>query len=115
MATIAKPQLWDGYRFGNIELVRVISKAAISQFAQAHKDAVEPLLHWYSVTKRAAWRHLVDVRADFPHADAVDLFTVFNISGNKYRLVTVIKYRWQVVCIRHIFTHAEYDQGKWKP
>lgn len=40
--------------------------------------------------------------------------TVFNISGNKYRLVSVIKYRWRIVYIRHILTHAEYDEGKWK-
>ncbi|MGA9623959.1 MAG: type II toxin-antitoxin system HigB family toxin [Bryobacteraceae bacterium] len=75
---------------------------------------MESLLHWYGVTKRAAWRHLVDVRADFPHADAVDIFTVFNISGNKYRLVSAIKYRWRIVYIRHILMHAEYDEGKWK-
>lgn len=74
---------------------------------------MEPLLHWHSVTSRAAWRHLVGVHADFPHADAVDL-TVFNIGGNKYRLVSVIKYQWQVVYIRHILTHAKYDEGKWR-
>jgi mRNA interferase HigB len=94
--------------------VRIISKAAITEFGKTHKDAVESLLHWYGVAKRAAWKHLVDVRADFPHADAVDIFTVFNISGNKYRLVSVIKYRWRIVYIRHILTHAEYDEGKWK-
>ncbi len=94
--------------------MRIISKAAINEFSKTHKDAVESLLHWYGVTKRAAWRHLVDVRADFPHADAVDIFTVFNISGNKYRLVSVIKCRWRIVYIRHILTHAEYDEGKWK-
>ena len=94
--------------------VRIISKAAITEFSKTHKDATESLLHWHSATKRAAWKHLVDVRADFPHADAVDIFTVFNISGNKYRLVSVIKYRWQIVYIRHILTHAEYDEGKWK-
>ncbi|MFN0169723.1 MAG: type II toxin-antitoxin system HigB family toxin [Bryobacteraceae bacterium] len=77
-------------------------------------DALESLLHWHGVIKRAAWRHLADVRADFPHADAVDAFTVFNISGNKYRLVSVIKYHWQIVYIRHILTHAEYDKGRWK-
>ena len=103
-----------GYRFGNLEAVRVISKTAITEFTKTHNDALESLLHWHSVTKRAAWRHLVDVRAAFPHAAAVDLFTVFNIGGNKYRLVSVIKYRWQIVYIRHILTHAEYDEGKWK-
>jgi mRNA interferase HigB len=66
------------------------------------------------VTKHAVWRHPVDVRASFPHADTVGLFTVFNIGGNKYRLVSAIKYRWQVVYIRNILTHAEYDEGKWK-
>ena len=94
--------------------MRIISKAAITEFSITHKDAVESLLHWYGVTKRAAWRHLVDVRADFPHADAVDIFTVFNISGNKYRLVSAIKYRWRIVYIRHILTHTEYDEGRWK-
>jgi mRNA interferase HigB len=103
-----------GYRFGNLGVVRIISKTAITEFSEAHQDGLEPLLHWHSITKRAAWRHLADVRADFAHADAVGVFTVFNIGGGKYRLVSVIKYRWQIVYIRNILTHAEYDKGKWK-
>jgi mRNA interferase HigB len=119
--------LYRGYRFGNLRTVRIISKAAITEFTKTHKDALEPLLHWHSVTRHAVWRHPVDVRASSPHADSVGLFTVFNIGGNKYRLVSVIKYRWQVVYlvsvikyrwqvvyIRNILTHAEYDEGKWK-
>jgi len=94
--------------------VRIISRAAITEFSRTHKEALESLLHWHSVTKRAVWRHLVDVRTDFPHADAVGTFTVFNICGNKYRLVSVIKFRWQIVYIRNILTHDEYDEGKWK-
>ena len=103
------------YRLGNTELVRVISEAATSQFAKAHKDAVESLLHWYRVTKRAAWDIWSMFARIFRTSSVVDILTVFNISANKYRLVTVIKYRWQVVYIRHIFTHAEYDQEKWTP
>ena len=106
--------LHGGYRFGNLETVRIISKAAITEFSKTHQDALEPLLHWHRITKRAAWRYLADVRADFPHADAVGTLTVFNIRGNKYRLISGIKYRWQIVYIRHILTHAEYDKGKWK-
>jgi mRNA interferase HigB len=94
--------------------VRIISKAAITEFARNHKDALEPLMHWYVVAKRAGWQSLVEVREDFRHADAVELFTVFNIGGNKYRLVTVIKYRWQVIYVRHVLTHAEYSKEKWK-
>jgi mRNA interferase HigB len=94
--------------------VRIISKAAITEFSTTHTDALEPLLHWHSVTRRAAWQHLADLHADFPHADRVVIFTVFNIGGNKYRLISVIKYKWRIVYIRHILTHAEYDEGKWK-
>ena len=104
--------LQDGYRYGNLEALRIISKAAITEFSRAHRDALEPLLYWHSLSRRAAWRQLADVRADFPHADAVGIFTVFNIGGNKYRLVSAIKYRWQVVYIRHILTHTEYDRGR---
>jgi mRNA interferase HigB len=74
-----------------------------------HFDLMSPC-----IAKRAAWKHLADVRAVFPHADSVDAFTVFNISGNKYRLISLIKYRWQIVYIRHILTHAEYDKGRWR-
>jgi mRNA interferase HigB len=94
--------------------VRVISKKAILEFVRNHADALEPLEHWYQVTKTAEWSTLADVRADFGHADVVGKYTVFNIGGNKYRLITTIKYRWQVVYIRHILTHAEYDRGGWK-
>ena len=71
-------------------------------------------MHWYTVAKRARWQSLVEIRRDFPHADAADLFTVFNIGGNKYRLVTVIKYRWQVIYVRRVLTHSEYSKEKWK-
>ncbi len=95
--------------------MRILSKAAIAEFSKAHKDAHTPLLHWYHVTKRATWKDLTETRKDFPHADSVSLFTIFNIAGNKYRLIAAINYRWQVVYIRHILTHAEYAKEKWKP
>ena len=96
--------------------MRIISKTAITEFAAkpGRKYALEALLHWYAIARRAGWRHLADVRQDFPHADAVGIFTVFNIGGNKYRLVTVIKYRWRIVYIRNILGHVEYDEGKWR-
>jgi len=94
--------------------VRVVSKAAIREFAERHEDALEPLMHWHYVTKRARWTNFVDLREDFNHADVVGLYTVFNIAGNKYRLIAAIKYRWAVVYIREILTHVEYSKGKWK-
>lgn len=94
--------------------LRIISKAAIAAFSKSRKDALEPLLVWYRIAKRAQWQNVTQVRADFPHADATGMFTVFNIAGNKYRLITVIKYRWQVVYVRHILTHSAYSKEKWK-
>jgi mRNA interferase HigB len=95
--------------------VRIISKAAIREFAARRPEVLEPLMHWYHVAKRAAWNNIAEVRRDFPHADAVGTFTVFNIAGNKYRLIAVIKYRWRVIYIRAILTHEEYSRGRWKP
>jgi mRNA interferase HigB len=94
--------------------VRIISRVAITEFTAKRPEAVEPLIHWYQVAKRATWKNITEVRVDFSHADAVGIFTVFNIAGNKYRLITVIKYRWQVVYIRAILTHEEYSREKWK-
>jgi mRNA interferase HigB len=81
---------------------------------EEHPAALEPLMYWYRIAKRARWQSLAAVREDFRHADAVGPLTVFNIGGNKYRLVAAIKYRWQVIYIRHVLTHAEYNQEKWK-
>lgn len=93
--------------------MRVISRRAIQEFVRLHADALEPLDHWYRVSRRARWQSLIAVRLDFPHADAVGKYTVFNIGGNEYRLIATIKYQWQVVYIRHILTHAQYDKGVW--
>ncbi len=71
-------------------------------------------MHWYRVAKRAQWNNLADVRMDFPHADLVGKYTVFNVAGNKYRLIALIKYRWQVVYLRYVLKHSEYEKGKWK-
>jgi len=94
--------------------VRVISRKALRQFADAHKDAETPLDDWYRTAKRLRWTSLVDVRKTYPHADAVGEFTVFNIGGNKYRLATYINYRTGKVYIRHVMTHQVYSSEDWK-
>jgi mRNA interferase HigB len=60
------------------------------------------------------WQDLADVRKTFATADAVERWTVFNIKGNKYRLITEINYRFRRVYIRRVLTHAEDDREKWK-
>jgi len=94
--------------------VRVISRKALREFAEAHEDTETPLDDWYRITRRLRWASLVDVRKIYPHADAVGEFTIFNISGNKYRLATYINYRAGKVYIRHVMTHEEYSREGWK-
>jgi mRNA interferase HigB len=94
--------------------VRVISKPAILRFSEKHGDALVPLLNWYRITGRANWGSLVDVRSDFAHADVVGRRTVFNIHGNKYRLIARVNYKTKRVFILHILTHVEYSKGDWK-
>jgi mRNA interferase HigB len=94
--------------------VRVISKPAILQFSERHRDALVPLLNWYRITKRANWGSLADVRKDFAHADIVGRRTVFNIHGNSYRLIARVNYRTKRVFVLHILTHVEYGKGDWK-
>ena len=62
----------------------------------------------------AAWRSLADVRQTYPHADGVGRCTVFNIGGNKYRVVVRLEYQWQTIYVRWVLTHKEYDKGDWR-
>lgn len=94
--------------------MRIISRKALVEAGNQHPELATPLDVWFRIAKKAEWKHLVDVRKTFPSADAVNEFTVFNIKGNSYRLVTWIHYETGRVFIRHVLTHAEYDKGGWK-
>lgn len=91
----------------------MISHKAIVDAGARHPDAAAALHNWYRITKRATWRSLVETRNDFAHADAVRRFTVFNIKGNRYRLICWINYANQKVFVRHFLTHREYDKEAW--
>ncbi|MEP7337231.1 MAG: type II toxin-antitoxin system HigB family toxin [Acidobacteriota bacterium] len=94
--------------------MRVISKRKLREFWEQFPEAKEPLLDWYNVTRKAFWQNMVETRESFRHADPVGDCTVFNIKGNDYRLITVVKYRAQRVYLLHVLTHKEYDKEKWK-
>ncbi|HEX8248360.1 MAG TPA: type II toxin-antitoxin system HigB family toxin [Pyrinomonadaceae bacterium] len=90
--------------------MRIISKQRLQEFAKKHPNAEVPLLNWYKIAKKTDWKNLVDVRKDFSHADLAGVCTVFNIGGNKYRLITKIYYPSKKVLIRFVLTHAEYNK-----
>jgi mRNA interferase HigB len=94
--------------------MRVISKSAWRTAVAADPSLRAPISEWHKVASHATWQSLTEVRRTYPHADRVGPYTVFNIKGNTYRLITKIEYRWQIVFIKGLLTHAEYDHGSWK-
>lgn len=94
--------------------MHIITRKRLIEFAKKHSDAQAPLIHWYTIVSKTDYASFVDLRTTFPSADQVDRFTVFNIGGNKYRLVAAIHYNRKKVYIRHVLTHPEYDRGKWR-
>lgn len=94
--------------------MHIISKSYLKQFWEKHPQAEVGLRLWYKITSDHRWKHFDDVRQVFPHADLVGQLTVFNISGNKYRLITKIVFPKGRIYIRAVLTHAEYDKGNWK-
>lgn len=88
----------------------VISKPVLREFVALHPDAAVSLQRWYLETKKADWPHFDAMRRTFSHADAVgnDRY-VFNIRGNRYRLVALVNFRIRAVFILFVGTHTEYD------
>lgn len=98
--------------------MRIISKARLRQFWESPDcgDSEGPLRAWFThvSNKTIAWQNWSDVRSSFRNADLVGNCVVFNIGGNKYRLITRILYPSQKVFVLRVMTHAAYDQDKWK-
>ena len=94
--------------------MHVISRKKLKEAAREHRDLAGPLDIWYRIAKKARWQNLMEVRRVLPTADAAGKFTVFNIRGNAYRLITEINYETGRIFLRHVLTHAEYSKESWK-
>ena len=94
--------------------MRIMKRGALVEFWQKHPDARPSLESWYAVVRRATWKTPAEMKAVYARADLVGRRTVFNISGNKYRMIARVNYETQRVFVLHLLTHAEYDQGTWK-
>ncbi len=94
--------------------MHVVSRKKLREASAVYADFLEPLDVWHRITKKAKWNNLQDVRLEFSSADRVRQYTVFNIKGNHYRIITEINYASQRIHVRHILTHAQYDRGGWK-
>ena len=91
--------------------MRVIAWRTLREFVDnGHADAGEPLREWYRVAELADWAKLSDVRKSYRTADLVGDRLIFNIKGNKYRLVCRVRFGHPILFVRWIGTHAEYDK-----
>lgn len=94
-----------------MRLMRVIAKRTLRMFWEKCEDAKEPLEAWHHEVVKRAWKTPNEVKQQFRNASILkDGRAVFNIAGNKYRLVVAIDYVRQVVFVKFIGTHAQYDQ-----
>ncbi len=93
--------------------MHIISRKALRVFWTQHPDSEEPLIRWFKIMHQTQFHNFAALRRTFPSADKVGAFVVFNIAGNKYRLIASIHFNRGKVYIRHILTHQAYDRGGW--
>ena len=94
--------------------MHVISRKALRRFWEQYPDSESPLSRWFKIVQHTDFGSFEELRATFPTADKVGDLIVFNIGGNKYRLITSIHFNRSKVYIRHVLTHPEYDRGTWR-
>jgi mRNA interferase HigB len=93
--------------------MRVISNKALVDFAAQYPDANVPLQAWRKLVEASVFRSFAQLKATFGAVDRVGDFYVFDIGGNKFRLIAAVHFDRQMLFVRAVFTHKEYD--KWKP
>jgi len=95
--------------------MHVISKRKLREFRSVHHDAETPFDRWFDIAEEADWQSFEDIRAEFGRrADRYGKFLIFDIGGNKYRLIVAAHFNRGILYVRHVLTHAEYDDGDWK-
>ena len=94
--------------------MHIIARKALRDFWERFPDSETPLLRWYKIVERSTFTNFSELRITFPSADLVDDLVIFNIGGNKYRLITSVHFNRGKIYIRHVLTHREYDQEEWK-
>lgn len=99
--------------------MRIITEKRLAEYMRDYADARAALTAWIAIVRKSRWASIDDLRVTFPSADGVPVrsgrtVTVFNIRGNRYRLITAIHYNRECIYILRLLTHAEYDKDQWK-
>ena len=94
--------------------MHVISKKKLKDFWEQHPDSRNPLAAWFKIVRASRYHAWHELKRTFPRADKVGHLIVFDIGGNKYRLIAVIHFNRFKLYVRHVLTHAAYDEGGWR-
>ncbi len=94
--------------------MHIITHKRIREFVAKYPDSQSSLETWYQIVSQTNYQSFSELRQHFGNADYVGGLVIFNISGNKYRLITAIHFNRKKVYIRAILTYPEYDKGQWK-
>jgi mRNA interferase HigB len=95
--------------------MKIISNSALRAFAAEHPQADAPLKGWRRLIEKNRFANWSELKVSFNSVGRVGDLVVFDIGGNKYRLITYIRFEKQIVYIKAVLTHQEYDKGVWKP
>lgn len=95
--------------------MKIISNSALRAFAADHPQAEAPLQGWRRVIEKNRFSNWAELKATFNSVDSVGDLVVFDIGGNKYRLIASIRFEKQILYIKAVLTHQDYDRGTWKP
>ena len=91
--------------------MRVIGRGKLERFWKRYSDAEKPLAYWFHTAKNENWDKPAELTSRFPNVRVIGRDrAIFNIKGNKYRLVVAINYQRKLVSVRFVGTHAEYDR-----
>jgi mRNA interferase HigB len=102
--------------------VNVISRKKLKTFYDKpeHKKHTQAFEDWYKLSRKARWQNFQDAKSMFGQTDTASdtkskkTATIFDVGGNKYRILTLIDYTRQTMLITHVLTHKEYDKENWK-
>ena len=93
--------------------MRVLGTEVLDRAKKIHRDLTSSIATWLMIAREARWKNLNEVRLTWRNTDCVKGKTIFNIKGNRYRLIASVNYASQTIIVRMLVTHAEYSKGEW--
>lgn len=100
--------------YDNRMTYRIITERKIREFYQNIPAAENAMHEWIKITRASDWSNFADLRRTFNYADVYKNCVIFDVGGNKYRIIGKVAYRKHLIFIRFVMTHSEYDENEWR-